>query len=60
MHQRIEITRADFEANFGLTTDPYSMGVCVYGPSSNPALIVEYLFVEPKDEIAILEELYAL
>lgn len=57
-HQRIEITRADFEAALGVSSDPYSIGVCLYG--GNGALLVEYLFMEPKQEIEILERMYEL
>lgn len=57
-HQRIEITRADYEATLGLKADPGTIGACLYGTSS--VLLREYVFVEPSEEVKMLERLYAL
>lgn len=56
-HQLIPVTRADYEATFGLKTDPDTIGACLYS-GDGKAILVEYIFMEPSEEIAILEEMY--
>lgn len=58
MHERIEITRAEFEAAFGKMAYEGSIGICLYSEAG--VLMREYLFIEDKQEIEILEALYAL
>lgn len=58
-HQVVQVTRADYEATFGLKTDPDCIGACLYHGDGSQILI-EYIFIEPEEEIEILESIYAL
>jgi hypothetical protein len=53
---RIEITRAEYEAMYGIASDSTSIGACLYA-GDGKSIIVEYLFAEPQQEIEILEDL---
>ncbi len=63
--ERIEITRADFEKEFGVKPDPSSLGMCYYSVYGQP--LCEFVFVdgeitagETALEIAELERMFSL
>jgi hypothetical protein len=56
MSERIEITRIEFEQQWGLKPDPDTIGTCFYSDSGT--LLREYVFVDEGPTVAWLEKLY--
>ena len=53
-HEVIECTRAEYEAQWGLKAHPDGAGALIY---SGGRCLVEYVFIEPEQEIAQLENM---